>query len=452
MKRQGAKMSEGESDFLLCEYYNEGDHGLALGIYSNCLAPEQRYVAYADDSLGSAPTIIEFEPVRLDDAELAKLLEIPPDLQRRAGVGSEWIDVFVVSDKVIVDVRHAVWKVLRSDTKRYVNAAPTSYLKMARICDKGASDGLGYIHLESFDAGKIGRSASNQFRGFDGLDPETAVAARLEQLERLSATEFPLEWGRAQLGLGDALVALDDQERGGGKLERAIAAFRHSLGVFTRHQTPFEWAAAQNKLGNAFAILGEREAGTAWLEEAVVAYRAALEEQTRERVPLDWAMTQNNLGHALWTLGEREAGTARLEEAVVAYRAALEERTRGRVPLDWTMTQNNLGSALHTLGERKAGTARLKEAVVAYRAALEEWTRERAPFPWAQTMENLAMAHRTLFERTESKDDLNSALAAVDEALEVYREEQAPYYINKATALREHLLAARHDPPPGGGN
>jgi hypothetical protein len=73
---------------------------------------------------------------------------------------------------------------------------------------------------------------------------------------------------------------------------------------------PLDWARAQTGLGDALLRLGERERGTDRLEEAAAAYREALKEWTRERTPLQWARAQNNLERALKLLDERKRQTA----------------------------------------------------------------------------------------------------------------------------------------------
>jgi tetratricopeptide (TPR) repeat protein len=103
-----------------------------------------------------------------------------------------------------------------------------------------------------------------------------------------------------------------------------VDAYRAAVQEYARERLPLDWARAQTGLGNALRTLGERETGTARLEEAVEAYRAALQEYARERLPLDWARAQTNLGNALWRLGERESGTARLEEAVARFSSVLQ--------------------------------------------------------------------------------------------------------------------------------
>jgi tetratricopeptide (TPR) repeat protein len=131
-----------------------------------------------------------------------------------------------------------------------------------------------------------------------------------------------------------------------------------------------------------------------------------------------------------------------LEEAIAAYRRALAEQSRDRVPLDWAFTETNLGAAFVVLGEREEGTARLKEAVAALHEAQEERTRADTPFLWAQTQEKLALAHLALFDKGGEPSHRDDALNAIGGALEEYGKVKAVFYIEKATRLREKILAA----------
>ena len=239
-------------------------------------------------------------------------------------------------------------------------------------------------------------------RGAETTRLEEAVNAYRAALEELTRERVPAEWARTQDDLGRVLVTLAARGQKGtekARLEEAVKAYRAALEEFTRERLPLNWALTQGRL--AFALLrfdqSFRELA-ARLEEAVNACRGALGELTRECAPLDWARTQNTLGKALITINLIKGGTD-LEEAANAHRAALEALPRERMPLEWAGTQGSLGNALAALGEREAGTTRLEEAVNAYRAALEELTQERVPLDWAQTQTNLGNALFRLAER-----------------------------------------------------
>jgi len=106
-------------------------------------------------------------------------------------------------------------------------------------------------------------------------------------------------------------------------LNSAVERLRRLLELTPRERVPLDWATVQTGLGLALTAQGERERGTAKLEEAVAIFREALKERTRERVPLQWARTQVSLGFALFRLGVRWGGSLKFEEAVAAYREAL---------------------------------------------------------------------------------------------------------------------------------
>lgn len=130
-----------------------------------------------------------------------------------------------------------------------------------------------------------------------------------------------------------------------------------------------------------------------------------------------------------------------LEDRLVAAEA---DRARERDPLHWAMTQMNLGNALSVLGERERGTVRLEEAVTAYRLALEERTRARVPLQWATTQENMALAEKALADKDAAQRaaHLQAALDHVDRALEIYNIDELQYQFERATRLRERILAA----------
>jgi tetratricopeptide (TPR) repeat protein len=232
-------------------------------------------------------------------------------------------------------------------------------------------------------------------------------------------------------------------------LQDAVTAYRAALEVRTREASPMDWATTQNNLGNALADLGARAGDTDALQDAVTAYRAALEVYTREASPMDWAMTQNNLGTALQTLGARAGDTDALQDAVTAYRAALEVRTREASPMDWAMTQNNLGNALQTSAPARATPTRCRtpSPPTAPRWRSARGRRRRSS---TRTMENLAIVHldrATLPDAPDRTTDLAAALDALDAALSIYTSDQTPYHHDKATHLRERILAAMNDTP-----
>jgi hypothetical protein len=131
-----------------------------------------------------------------------------------------------------------------------------------------------------------------------------------------------------------------------------------------------------------------------------------------------------------------------LDEAITAYHDALAEQSRDRAPLDRAFSQTNLGAALVILGQRKKGTVQLDEAVAILHEALTARTREDTPFLWAETQEKLASAHFALFDKSGDPNHRAAALDAIGGALDEYRRVSAAFYIEKATRLRDKILAA----------
>jgi tetratricopeptide (TPR) repeat protein len=145
------------------------------------------------------------------------------------------------------------------------------------------------------------------------------------------------------------------------------------------------------------------------------------------------------------TLSAGESGTARLEEAVAACHEALNESTRERsAPMGWDKGQ----SRLCTVAARRAGerTARLDEAIANLREALEEATRERVPLGWAEIEEHLARANAAFYVKTRKPLYLDEALLSLGGVLEEYRKAEATYDVERASHLREEILAMKDKP------
>jgi tetratricopeptide (TPR) repeat protein len=275
------------------------------------------------------------------------------------------------------------------------------------------------------------READALFQQGDERGDNGALQSSIEVYGRTLAnyprSQVPLDWAKAQMGLGNALGSLGERECGTARLEEAVKAYHPALDELAREQVPLAWAATQHNLGKALMWLGERDSGgTAQLLEAVQAFDAALTVRTKQSDPLDWALTQVFLGNALQALGERESGTARLQEAVVAYRAALEEFTPQRLPLRWARTQNGLCYVLAKWGEREKNTTRLEKAVATCRAALEKRHREDDPLGWAATTDSLGYALRALGELEGGTALLAEAVQTFDAAMTEYRRERVP--------------------------
>jgi tetratricopeptide (TPR) repeat protein len=200
-------------------------------------------------------------------------------------------------------------------------------------------------------------------------------------LEGLAREAAPAEWTQAQMGLGAALLALEDHEAkadGGARLGEAMAALSEALTVLSREDQPHDWALTQLNLGNALLTAGEREGRLARLGEAVLAFHEALQVFTREAAPAHWAAGQTSLANAFATLGERQNDPKRLEAAATAYGKALMAIDADQNPLQWAITQMNLGTVLVRLGEHGAPEQHWPRAMTVMSAALERFDRQGA--------------------------------------------------------------------------
>jgi tetratricopeptide (TPR) repeat protein len=234
------------------------------------------------------------------------------------------------------------------------------------------------------DAELLGAAASTS------ADGDVAIA---EQHYDLAADRFKQAVALVPAGHSDETASylereatalyLQGHERGSNAaLIASVSIWNKTLQEYPRERKPLDWARAQLGLGDALWMLGWRESGTAHLDEAVTVYRAVLQEYTRDRAPLDRAATHINLGAVLINLWEKERWDAiinalmtRLEEAVAAYRAALEEDTRGRAPLDWAAPSGASAMRLSDWANKRVGRRGWRRR---WRRIVPRWRKTRA--------------------------------------------------------------------------
>ena len=99
------------------------------------------------------------------------------------------------------------------------------------------------------------------------------------------------------------LTALGEWRADALLLHEAIGTLQAALDGLSREDWPLEWARAQSGLGGAFEILGGSEDSEANLLKSVGAFEAALKVFGRAEFPTKWAETMINLGASLSTFG-----------------------------------------------------------------------------------------------------------------------------------------------------
>jgi tetratricopeptide (TPR) repeat protein len=260
---------------------------------------------------------------------------------------------------------------------------------------------------------------------------EAAVAAFQTALEVYTPERTPSEWAAAQAGLGSAVAALQNRQQAPRRLEQAVATSQAALVLYTREQTPLRWAVTRVGLRIALSLLGDGSirnthegqlsSKAAGMEEALATYQAVLAVYTRERAPLLWAAMHFGRGIALTALAHDERGIERLEKGVAAFRAAQHVFAREQVPLVGAATQFGLGVALTEMGKRQCRVDLVEEAVAAHRDALKEFTPERMPLAWAATQYEVGYGLLRLGQWQIAQGEWQSGTALLEEAVAAFR-------------------------------
>ena len=201
----------------------------------------------------------------------------------------------------------------------------------------------------------------------------------------------------------------------------------------------------QMNLGNALRNLGIYTDNTQTLHDAVTAFNEALKVIPQDTKAIQWAMAQMNLGNVLQNLGTRTENPEVLRHSIEAYKAALEEFTRKDNAMNWATTQMNLGGSLHSLAALTGEVQSVCEAIQTYKLALEVTTRKLNEMDWGSLQMNLALAHFHHAQHLPHEDalvTLTDGLRCTDNALAIFTPETAAAYHDRATQIRDAILAA----------
>ena len=295
----------------------------------------------------------------------------------------------------------------------------------------GMSERIGNIRAAAADAVRHMRlaEARSLIRDARRMIQEERLRERLEQDAALAEQEAEV-----------ALLDFDPDEA-----SATLVAAADAFGTVD----PLEVARRKARYEDRLYQHGLRYGGTG-IALAVDMNRAALTIFKEADHPFEWANTMQNLAIDLAQQGTRtggSAGASLLGEAVESYRAALRVLTEADHPVAWATTMQNLAIALRHQGTRtggSAGASLLGEAVESYRVARRVNTKSDIPVEWAKNMENTAILEQARADHdtcTDPRPHLEAGLAHVTAALTVYDPEHMPYNHDKATTLRDRLVA-----------
>ncbi|MBX3576606.1 MAG: caspase family protein [Rhizobiaceae bacterium] len=280
-------------------------------------------------------------------------------------------------------------------------------------------------------------AASRRFGDFDSLNAE-ALGAYRAALTELTYEAFPLAWSFVQNNLADAL--LDRGKRGDADaIHASIAAFREVLQRPVRDVQPLQWAKAQAGLGNALLALAASTEGTDELEAAAAAYRAALEEYVSRQDARGANLVRGNLGSVLARLGHRSGKEEHFREAVEMLRLASGEYRAREAFQSGLVADYDAGRALLAWARVSGSSTLLVEAAAAFEATLEGvrrsgWRPYRAP-----AYSGLGDSLFELFRREGTSEHLSGAVQAYRAAVSILDEEKA---LVEAAIAREKLGVA----------
>jgi len=260
-----------------------------------------------------------------------------------------------------------------------------------------------------------------------------------------SRSENPMEWGQAQMVIGDMLsleAMITPGQRGDEFLAQAEASARAAIEVFPKADHPAEWAMAERSLGSVLFARSLNAPGNQAHDLALqgaAAVQASLQASAKQDDPLDWAAAQHNLAVLLRTKSNEFSGAQAIDlmtQAIVALRFELQAISKASLPLRWAGIQYDLGSGLariadlyNSQGQASQYADYRSQAATAYRAALEVFNRQNNPDRWAHTqwaLGNILFAQSQADPANPSTDLLAQSVNALSGSLEVITQKTSP--------------------------
>jgi uncharacterized caspase-like protein len=197
-----------------------------------------------------------------------------------------------------------------------------------------------------------------------------AEDAQSEALSVTSRAEQPLQWAAFAFNRGRTHHMLGDfspTEAGAiDNYRRSADDFRAALTEMTFDRVPLQWGGAQMSLGNVLQALALRSTDSSVavtaLEESVAAHQVAIEGFVGEAYAAQRANSLQYQANAYILLGERGGGLPRFREAEAAYREALALSARETQPVQWAYALGGLANALRAIGLASGDRVVLAEA------------------------------------------------------------------------------------------
>jgi len=315
----------------------------------------------------------------------------------------------------------------------YAASAATWLLKLEHA--KAAEDyGRAFAEIERVDdelafGYKLAQAKALADQGYyraDNAALDAGVETFRDAADMAPLRRRPLDWLKAQAGLGNALATRGDREADGARLTEAVDTLRDAIAAAPADTPVDVLVDLRSEYAYALLLSGMRETGIDRLDQASMMLGEAASAVPMDKEPARWGRLMHRLAAVQYEIGRRTADLNTLEAALGAADAALQVRTRDATPIDWMSTQNNRAIILSELAARGAGNERIEQAIGAYRDVLQVGTRERGPLLWAETVANLGTSQALLAERTGSQADLDAALASFRLAAEEMTRERAP--------------------------
>lgn len=283
-------------------------------------------------------------------------------------------------------------------------------------------------------------------------DLEAGVGCCKKSLQLLSSSAQA--WVDGTSTLGNALMALSDDEGGSDKLGEAHSAFCAVLENTDIERAPFQWAIAKSMIGAVLVRLSEWKRQPALRHKAVEAFEQALTKLTRDRAPRQWGLVQANLGHTLYSLRGENLDVERLEKTERALRSALDLTTPDTDLRSWAHLKKELTDVLYTLGASEDGTKRLWEAFDECTGLFSQPGLVRSPIDWANSFYRLGTINFALVLRTGRIDLMENAISHFEVALtgldpEGHSAEIAQVQEALALARKFHERASKNTRPAG---